>query len=105
MIMSHTNYESSDFRPNSEKKNGRHSAILDLIHLKFSTLDTFSDCLQVSYSLCIQIMVMGHKNYESSDFRSNSAKENGRQSAILDPILSIFFTFNDCLQVSYSLCI
>ena len=37
MIMGQTNYESSDFCPNSEKKNGRHSAILDHINLKFCT--------------------------------------------------------------------
>ena len=36
--MGHTNYEISDFRPNSAKENGRQSAILDLIHLKISKL-------------------------------------------------------------------
>ena len=38
MIMGHTNYESCDFRPNSEKENGRQSAILDPVNLKFGTL-------------------------------------------------------------------
>jgi len=38
MIMGHTNYECSDFQPNSAKKNGRQSAILDLTDLKFCTL-------------------------------------------------------------------
>ena len=34
--------------------------------------DTFNDCLQVSYSLCIQIMIMGHTNYEIPDFQQFS---------------------------------
>ena len=49
--------------------------------------DKVDDSLQVSYSLCIQIMIMGHTNYECSDFRPNSAKKNGRHSAIFKYVL------------------
>ncbi len=129
------------------KQNGRQSAILDPIHLKFCTLIhamivykfsihseyklwwwvtkimkflilgeiqqtksppvghygsdpsqilhtyTFNDCLQVSYSLCIQITIMGQKNYEISDFWAKLSKQNGRQSAILDLMISLLLIF------------
>ena len=52
MIMGHTNYERSDFRPNSTNK------IAPVGHLashpsQILQTDTFNDYLQVSYSLCI----------------------------------------------------
>ena len=51
MIMGHTHYDSSDFRPNSSIK------LPPVGHLgsdpsQILHTDTFDDCLQVSYSLC-----------------------------------------------------
>ncbi len=37
-------------------------------------------------------MIIGHTNHERSDFQSNSAKNNGRRLAILDPISLKFRT-------------
>ena len=50
-------------------------------------------------------MIMAHINYESSDFRPNSAKKwppVGHLGSDPSEILHTY-TFHDCLQVSFSL--
>jgi len=42
-------------------------------------------------------MIMGHTNYENSDFRQNSAKKNGRRAAILNAMEPKTIQFNSSL--------
>ncbi len=85
MIMGNTKFMKIMIFGIIRQTNGRQSAILAPIPQILHTY-ACNACLQVPYSLCIEIMIMVHTNYENSDFRQNSAKKNGRRSAILATI-------------------
>ena len=91
MIMGHTNYERSDFRPNSAMTNGCQSAIMDPIRLRFCTLIHSMIVYKFPIHYLSKLWSWVKKSMKVLIFGQFS-KQNGRQSVILDPICLKFYT-------------